>query len=126
MPAQTITFEPDDKYHAFLTVCNKPSHTGGKLAGIAVAVKDNISTTGIETTCASKILKGYVPPYDAHAVGLLKQAGAAPIYREGTADSGWMVLDYGDVIVHIFAPAERAFYNLEELWGGGRAVLRMQ
>ena len=77
MPAQTITFEPDDKYNAFLTVCNKPAHTTGKLAGIAVAVKDNISTTGIETTCASKILKGYIPPYDAHAVALLKQAGAA-------------------------------------------------
>ena len=57
---------------------------------------------------------------------VLKQEGAAPIYREGTSDSGWMVLDYGDVIVHIFAPAERAFYNLEELWGAGRAVLRMQ
>ena len=77
MPAQTITFEPDDKYNAFLTVCNKPAHTRGKLAGITVAVKDNISTQGIETTCASKILKGYVPPYDAHVVGLLKQAGAA-------------------------------------------------
>ncbi len=57
---------------------------------------------------------------------VLKQAGATPIYREGTPDSGWMVLDYGDVIVHIFAPAEREFYNLEELWGAGRAVLRMQ
>jgi aspartyl-tRNA(Asn)/glutamyl-tRNA(Gln) amidotransferase subunit A len=77
MPARTITFEPDDKYNAFLTVCNKPAHTEGKLAGVAVAVKDNISTAGIETTCASKILKGYVPPYDAHVVGLLKQAGAA-------------------------------------------------
>jgi aspartyl-tRNA(Asn)/glutamyl-tRNA(Gln) amidotransferase subunit A len=77
VPSQTITFEPDDKYNAFLTVCNNPSHTEGKLAGIAVAVKDNISTAGIETTCASKILKGYVPPYDAHVIGLLKKAGAA-------------------------------------------------
>jgi len=77
MPVHTITFEPDDRYNAFLTVCKKPVHTEGKLAGVAVAVKDNISTMGIETTCASKILKGYVPPYDAHVVGLLKQAGAA-------------------------------------------------
>jgi aspartyl-tRNA(Asn)/glutamyl-tRNA(Gln) amidotransferase subunit A len=70
-------FEPDDRYNAFLTVCNKAPHSGGKLAGIAIAVKDNISTRGIETTCASKILKGYVPPYDAHVVGLLKESGAA-------------------------------------------------
>jgi aspartyl-tRNA(Asn)/glutamyl-tRNA(Gln) amidotransferase subunit A len=75
--AHAITFEPDDRYNAFLTVCNKAPHGGGKLAGIAVAVKDNISTKGIETTCASKILKGYVPPYDAHVVGLLKESGAA-------------------------------------------------
>ncbi len=57
---------------------------------------------------------------------VLKEQGAKPIYREGTPDSGWMVLDYGDVIVHIFAPDERTFYNLEELWGAGRPVLRMQ
>ncbi|PKG31131.1 amidase family protein, partial [Methanoregula sp.] len=77
MPAQTITFEPEDKYNAFLTVCNKPSHTSGKLAGIAVAVKDNISTQGIETTCASKILRGYVPPYVTHVCALRKPAGPA-------------------------------------------------
>jgi len=72
----SITFEPDDPYNAFLTTC-KSAHGSGKLAGVAVAVKDNITTKGIETTCASKILKGYVPPYDAHVVGLLKAAGAA-------------------------------------------------
>ncbi|MDD1684282.1 MAG: Asp-tRNA(Asn)/Glu-tRNA(Gln) amidotransferase subunit GatA [Methanoregula sp.] len=73
----TITFEPDDTYNAFLTTCKKAPYSSGKLAGVAVAVKDNISTMGIETTCASKILKGYVPPYDARVVELLKAAGAA-------------------------------------------------
>ena len=73
----TISFEPDDRYNAFLKVCTKPTHGEGKLAGMTIAVKDNISTQGIETTCASKILKGYVPPYDAHAVELIKNAGAA-------------------------------------------------
>lgn len=48
---------------------------GGKLAGVPVALKDNLSTKGIETTCASKILKGYVPPYDATVVEKLKAAG---------------------------------------------------
>jgi len=75
--AHEITFEPDDRYNAFLTTCNKAPHGDGKLGGIAVAVKDNISTKGIETTCGSKILKGYIPPYDAHVVDLLKQSGAA-------------------------------------------------
>ena len=72
-----ISFDPDDRYNAFLTICRKAPCGDGKLAGVAVAVKDNISTRGIETTCASKILKGYVPPYDAHVVELLRQSGAA-------------------------------------------------
>jgi aspartyl-tRNA(Asn)/glutamyl-tRNA(Gln) amidotransferase subunit A len=73
----TITFEPDDRYKAFLTTCKSATYGSGKLAGVAVAIKDNISTKDIETTCASKILKGYIPPYDAHVIGLLKAQGAA-------------------------------------------------
>ena len=48
----------------------------GLLAGIPIAIKECISTQGIETTCSSKILKGYVPPYDAHVVERLKAEGA--------------------------------------------------
>jgi len=52
------------------------SGSAGPLTGVPVAIKDNISTTGIETTCASKILKGYVPPFDATVVSMLKSQGA--------------------------------------------------
>ncbi|WP_292487101.1 Asp-tRNA(Asn)/Glu-tRNA(Gln) amidotransferase subunit GatA [Methanohalobium sp.] len=51
----------------------------GILAGVPVAVKDNISTDGIPTTCCSRILEGYTPPYDAHVVERLKSEGAIVI-----------------------------------------------
>ena len=48
----------------------------GPLAGVPMAIKDNICTEGIETTCSSKILRGFVPPYSAEAALNLKKAGA--------------------------------------------------
>jgi aspartyl-tRNA(Asn)/glutamyl-tRNA(Gln) amidotransferase subunit A len=55
------------------------------LTGVPVMVKDNFSTKDVETTAASKILKGYIPPYDGTAVRLLKEAGAV-ILGKGNLD----------------------------------------
>jgi ribosome-associated protein len=56
----------------------------------------------------------------------IKQAfDVRPLRVEGEPASGWVLMDYGGVIVHLFAPDVRAYYNLEELWQDGRIVLRM-
>jgi ribosome-associated protein len=46
----------------------------------------------------------------------LRDAGAKPIGREGERELKWLLLDYGDFVVHVFQPAEREFYRLEKLW----------
>ena len=56
----------------------------------------------------------------------LKRENVRPHHQEGTVDSGWLLLDYGDVIVHIFSTAEREHYRLDALWEQAPAVLRVQ
>ncbi|MBN2550357.1 MAG: ribosome silencing factor [Anaerolineales bacterium] len=45
---------------------------------------------------------------------------------EGVPQDGWMLLDYGDVIIHLFSPDRRDYYRLEELWSKGKVLLRLQ
>ena len=80
----------DGKLHAFLRLTESEAHAAAKAAaqrranrkpagpldGIPIALKDIYCMEGVETTCGSKILRGYVPPYDATVVRKLKQAGA--------------------------------------------------
>ena len=56
----------------------------------------------------------------------LKKQGVTPHHLEGTIDSGWLLLDFGDVIVHIFAPTEREYYRLDELWSQTIPIVRIQ
>jgi aspartyl-tRNA(Asn)/glutamyl-tRNA(Gln) amidotransferase subunit A len=84
----SVHFNPQDTCRAFLTTIHEAPFTSGKISGVRVAIKDNISTRGIPTTCGSKILSGYVPPYDAHAVSLLKAEGAAIVGKTNMDEFG--------------------------------------
>lgn len=46
--------------------------------------------------------------------------------RQGEAHEGWVVVDYGDVVVHLFSPDQRDYYDLEDLWQDGKVLLRVQ
>ena len=46
--------------------------------------------------------------------------------KQGEATDGWVVVDYGDVVVHLFSPGQRDYYDLEELWQDGKVLLRVQ
>lgn len=56
---------------------------------------------------------------------VVKKEAVARRHREGTARSGWVLLDMGNIIVHIFAPFEREFYQLETLWSQAPVVVKM-
>lgn len=47
----------------------------------------------------------------------LEKSGIKPFRKEGVREGRWVVLDYGDVIIHLFLKAEREFYDLESIWG---------
>ena len=54
----------------------------------------------------------------------LREEGIRPLGVEGMRTARWVLLDYGSVIVHLFAPEEREYYGLERLWSGATEVLR--
>jgi ribosome-associated protein len=61
--------------------------------------------------------------------GIIEEAKAAsgvkPWRVEGEPDSGWVLMDYGDIVVHLFAPEARNYYDLEGFWEDAQVVVRM-
>ena len=58
-------------------------------------------------------------------VEALKAEGDVYYHSEGTAASGWMLLDLGDIVVHILSTAERDFYQLDSLWSAAPVIVKM-
>ena len=58
-------------------------------------------------------------------VKALKDSGVFLHHREGTSQAGWILLDYSDVIIHLFGTEERDYYRLDQLWSGAAQVVRV-
>lgn len=56
----------------------------------------------------------------------LRESGQRPLRIEGTPESGWMLVDFGSVVAHVFSPELRAYYALEALWKDAPTVVRMK
>ncbi|ABW65902.1 ribosome silencing factor [Desulfosudis oleivorans] len=57
-----------------------------------------------------------------HIVKALKDQGIKPLSMEGVSEGRWVLLDYGDVIIHVFYESVRAFYDIEGLWADARRI----
>ena len=83
----------NERYNLFITLAQDPKSeakkAGGKLRGLPVPVKDNICTKGLQTTAGSRILEGYIPPFDATVVSRLKEQGAVVIGKTAMDEFGF-------------------------------------
>ncbi len=75
------------------------------------------------TGTSERQLKAIADGIEEHT---LKNTDAKPRRREGTAESGWILMDYIGAVVHIFSTSQRKFYQLEQLWKEAPIVVKIQ
>ena len=80
-----------------------------KVEGVSILADYFVICSGSSDTQVKAILNSII--------GELKSVEVAPVSKEGNDSCKWVVLDYGDVLVHIFRAQEREYYQLEKLWG---------
>jgi ribosome-associated protein len=76
----------------------------------------------IGTTTSERQAKAII---DGIKQGMKQAFDVRPLRIEGESVTGWVLMDYGGVVVHLFTPEIRAYYDLEGLWRAGRVVVRM-
>jgi ribosome-associated protein len=101
------------------------------IKGFDITVMDirELSSLGSYMVVASASSTRQTKAIAHHVVEKLKEAGLESTGIEGEREGEWVLVDFGDIIIHIMLPTTRAFYNLEQLWGSteqslGRSVAR--
>jgi ribosome-associated protein len=92
---------------------------------IVLDVRDVTTIADYFVVCSGNNTRQIQAISEAIDEGLGRQGGNL-LHREGDAETGWVLLDFGDVIVHIFAPKEREYYRLERLWNEAKTVVYLQ
>nr|WP_276549444.1 ribosome silencing factor [Brachybacterium muris] len=83
---------------------------------IALDVSEQVVITDIFLVCSGDSERQVSAIVDGVEESLLKECRRKPLRREGERDARWVLLDYGDIVVHVQHAEDRAFYALERLW----------
>jgi ribosome-associated protein len=87
-----------------------------KAANVIILEVGKVSLVADYFVIASGASKTQVHAIADHIMENVKKEGYTLLHREGYNEGLWVLLDYGSVVVHLFQPQEREFYNLERLW----------
>lgn len=88
---------------------------------VAFDVSEQLALTDVFVICSGASDRQVRAIHDAVEERLL-QHGAKPVRREGQSEGRWILLDFGDIVVHILHAEERAYYALERLWNDCPAI----
>lgn len=92
-----------------------------KARGLKALKIDDLTTLADYFLLATATSSTHVRALADEVEDKLKSEGVEPHHIEGRA-TGWLVLDYNSIIVHIFTPTEREFYNLDSMWSDGTEI----
>ena len=117
---QTNAQDPGELAHRIVNVASDK-----KATDIVLLRTAEITTMADYFVIASGRSETQVQALSKAIVDELRDEGIKPIGVEGLSSARWVLLDYGSVIVHLFAPEEREYYGLERLWSSATQVVRL-
>ena len=93
---------------------------------VLLDIRDVTSMADYFVICSASTDRQMKAVIEGIELDLKQNEGVRPVHREGEQGSGWVLVDFGDVVCHVFKPEEREYYRLEDLWQGARTLVRMQ
>jgi ribosome-associated protein len=118
--AERIEVEPGELAHRIVDLASDK-----KAVDIVMLRTAEVTTLADYFVIASGRSDRQVTALSQGIVDDLRDEGIRPIGIEGKGGSRWVLIDYGSVIVHLFAPEEREYYGLERLWSNAAQVVRV-
>ena len=117
---QTNPHDPGELAHRIVNVASDK-----KASDIVLLRTAEVTTMADYFVIASGRSETQVQALSTAIVDELRDEGIKPLGVEGMSSARWVLLDYGSVIVHLFAPEEREYYGLERLWSSATQVVRL-